>query len=257
MLDAMKVLHILSELRGSIGMLTFALMSVSCAVAGVAASTEQGIARDFSATIKASASASEDELAGWKMVVEGTFFAAGDLLLVEGAYALPGGQSKERVGLLVDGAAHRFYLLFPDTLNYQELKFDRRDEVALVEALPELAVRPLSKAKKSMSKLGMKLHSLGKRRVDGESVDAFAVSFMDLVSSDARGKLQAKLYFQRETGFIRVVEVEAGDRVLRVVLGEMRKEERSEEELCLPDDYFKLAPRRISLEKGYQLKAVD
>lgn len=227
----------------SIGILAGLLALQHSLNGAAAASMVSGTAGSFSITI--SCKASEDDSPVWAFAVKGRFFAGGRKLMAEGEYALPGGQSKERIGLFVDGSRQKFYLLFPDTLNYQELRFEGEHATGFATALPELARLSYPEVKKLMASLGMKLHPLGKRRLEAQMLDAFTVKFANGSLRPSEVEPRVHLYFQPETHLLRVLNAEAADKVLYLVLTEARKAARSEAELRLPKDYYPLAARQL------------
>jgi len=198
--------------------------------------------------LRIGARSSGDGSASWELKAEGAFFIGGDRALAESEYVLPGGQSKERVALLVDGGARKCYLLFRDTLNYRQLVLPTERMAELVALLPALKEFSYVSVKKLLASAGAKLESAGRQRVEGELLDAFAVVSDASASPSAPDETVAvHLYFKPATGMLRVISIDTGEATLRVVLQGIRNGARRAEELRVPDGYYELAARNLAV----------
>lgn len=226
--------------RGFILLATLAVMLVAASAAHAAAGVTGGFELTFSRNLNHNPEPSLE------MTLTGTFASAGADFFAEATYPLPGGSS-ETAQFIYQGAKKKAYFIYPETLNYQELKLDEGMR-ALAAFVPQAAQTVFTEGLDGVSSLKAQLKRIGPETVGGEKLTAYSV----VLPGGAPAQVQSpggrpwtmKMYFGADRK-LKAVRVSTGVSSLLLKLKGVARSSVSTSRFALPEGYYPLEPINV------------
>jgi len=174
------------------------------------------------------------------------FFATENSLYAETIFTLPGGTSKEKYAILINASEEKYYIIYPETLNYQRIIVDERAKpiLKILPTVPTLEERKLASIARA--------HKLSVVRKGRKKVNQVAYTLYELKKADAEANEHSPklfLYFTQKERVLRVIEVEAGEWHLRIVLRELKASKYEKEKFELPKGFYEMEPLELPTKK--------
>lgn len=218
------------------------------AAAVAAAHSPRGIAGSFELYFARTVGANPEP--SLEARTQGSFAAQDGNLWAEAAYPLPGG-GEERAALLVRPGGETF-IIYPETRNYQRVVVGENG-TNLLALIPDIVSRYFDATPQRLRELGVSLTARGRQTVAGERLAAYEAGEAASRATTASGgsvSWELTLYFHLQTQRLRVLQVTAPGREVRLTLTQARREDIPGKRFELPAGYYELEPLVVTEAAG-------
>lgn len=185
--------------------------------------------------------------AGLEIRAKGRLFCTADDLYAETEIKLPLSEAKERYAALILGKKAKYYILYLDTLNFQEIETADETLASILKLLPRFLRMNAQELSRKLMAFGLKLTPIGRKSIEGRTYLAYRVQpSQDGGKKSSMPESSATLYFTQNEQLFRVIEVRAENWFVRLSLSDIKLERTDLAKFRIPEGYYKMEPLYIN-----------